>query len=161
MEKQNKVKFQKLRRRQLDTCFKSILPIVAELSSCSGTWIKEIRNALGISQTQFAKLLGISRPAFIQLEANEEKQTIELQTLRRIANAINCQLVYSLVPDPRYRGLDAILKERAKIMAKKIINDVAKTMALEDQSVKKQELDYQIQELADELVMNLDKRIWD
>ncbi len=159
--KDKRTQLRKLRQTQLDSRYKHIFTVANDLSSISGSWIKEIRNALGISPTQFAKLLGISRPSFLRLETNEGRQTIELQTLRRIASAINCQVIYALVPEPNYGSLESILKERARATARKIIDRVAKTMALESQSVQAQELDRQIQELADDLVRNLDKRLWD
>jgi predicted DNA-binding mobile mystery protein A len=156
-----KIRFQKLRRIQLDDTYKDFYPLVKNLSGKSGGWIKEIRNAFGISSTQFAKLLGISSPAFLKLEASEEKQTIELQTLRRVAAAIDCQLVYAIVPSPEFGSLESILKKQSLAAATKVVTRIAKTMALEDQAVREKELNRQIQELAEEMARSLDKRLWE
>lgn len=149
----------KLRRRQLDSLYSQLTPLTNK-SIPEGGWIRDIREALGLSPTQFAKLLGISRQAFQKLEASEEKQTIELVTLRRLAEAVNCRVVYAVVPN-RPDGLEGILQERALKAATKFVHKVSRTMALEDQSIAKTERERQIREIADELIGNLDKRLWD
>jgi predicted DNA-binding mobile mystery protein A len=156
---ERKKKGKKLRRRQLDSLYSQLKPLTNKSLPNSG-WIRDIREALGLSPTQFAKLLGISRQAFQKLEASEEKQTIELATLRRLAEAVNCRLVYAVIPN-QPGGLEGILQERALKAATKFVNKVSRTMALEDQSIAKKERELQIWEMADELVANLDKRLWE
>jgi predicted DNA-binding mobile mystery protein A len=156
-KRKNKVK--KLRRRQLDNLYSQLKPLM-NLPLPNGGWIRDIREALGLSPTQFAKLLGIRRQVFQKLEASEEKQTIALATLRRMAEAIDCRVVYAVIPN-QSGGLEAILQERALKTATKIVNTVSRTMALEDQSIAKVERERQIRELAEELVGDLDKRLWD
>lgn len=152
-------KGKKLRRRQLDTLYSQLAPLTNR-SIFSQGWIRDIREALGLSPTQFARLLGISRQAFQKLEASEEKQTIELATLRRLAEAVNCRVVYAVIPN-QPGGLEGILQERALKAATKLVNKVSRTMALEDQAIAKKERDQQIREVADELIRNLDKRLWE
>lgn len=125
----------KLRRRQLDSWYAQLKPLTSKSVPNSG-WIRDIREALGLSPTQFAKLLGISRQAFQKLEASEEKQTIELATLRRLAEAVNCRVVYAVIPN-QPDGLEGILQERAIKAATKFVNKVSRTMGLEDQSIAK------------------------
>ena len=152
-------KGKKLRRRQLDTLYSQLAPLTNRSIPSQG-WIRDIREALGLSPTQFARLLGISRQAFQKLEASEEKQTIELATLRRLAEAVNCRVVYAVIPN-QPGGLEGILQERALKAATKLVNKVSRTMALEDQAIAKKERDQQIREVADELIRNLDKRLWE
>jgi predicted DNA-binding mobile mystery protein A len=154
-----KNKGKKLRRRQLDSMYARLEPL-AKVTVPSGGWIKDIREALGLSPTQFAKLLGIRRQVFQRLETSEEKQTIELATLRRLAEAVGCRVIYAVVPN-QPDGLEGILQERALKVATKVVNKVSRTMALEDQSIAKKEHEQQIREMADELVGNLDKRLWE
>jgi predicted DNA-binding mobile mystery protein A len=149
----------KLRRRQLDSLYSQLKPLTIKSIPSSG-WIRDIREALGLSPTQFAKLLGVSRQAFQKLEASEEKQTIELATLRRLAEAVDCRVVYAVIPN-QPNGLEGILQERALKFATKFVNKVSRTMALEDQSIAKKEREQQIRDMADELVGNLDKRLWE
>lgn len=157
-KRKNKAK--KLRRRQLDQLYEKLQPM-AENSNLAGGWIRSIREALGISPSQFGRMLGISRQAYQKLEASEDKQTISLEKLSRLAEAVNCRVVYAIVPNSPYNSLDAILKDRAHKEARKLVGRVSRTMALEDQAVSKKELEQQIQEIADDLIGNLDKRLWD
>ena len=152
-------KIKKLRRRQLDQMFERFQPLTTELRA-KKEWLKEIRLALGITTIQFAKLLNISAPAYVSLEASEKKQTIELQTLHRIAEAVGCKVVYAIVPDRDSGGLESILQKRAYKVAEKFVSKISKTMALEEQALEKKEQEFQVQELANELISTLDKKIW-
>ena len=154
-----KNKGKKLRRRQLDALYAKLKPL-AETPSASVGWLRDIRGALGISSVQFAKRLGISKQAYLKLEASEEKRTIELATLSRVAEAIGLRVVYAIVPAGAHSSLESILRERALEVASKLVNKVSRTMALEDQAIANEEREQQIAELADELVADLDKRLW-
>jgi predicted DNA-binding mobile mystery protein A len=157
-KRKNKTK--KLRRRQLDSLYGKLLPL-AKVEIPKDGWIRDIREALGMSPTQFAKRLGISRQAFQKLEASEAKQTIELGTLRRIADAIDCRVVYAVLPNSSHGTLESLLQEKALKIATEFVGKVSRTMGLEDQAIAKKERDQQIREFADELIGNLDKRLWD
>src|SRR5258706_10724794 len=62
-------------------------------------WVKAIREALGMSTAQLAKRAGVRQPSIVALEQSEAKGTIEIATLRRIAEALDCKLIYALVPN--------------------------------------------------------------
>ncbi|MSX94645.1 MAG: helix-turn-helix domain-containing protein, partial [Actinobacteria bacterium] len=59
-------------------------------------WIRAIRDALGLSTRQLADRLDVSGPAVTGLEASERAGTIQLDTLRRVAAAMECEVVYAL-----------------------------------------------------------------
>src|SRR5688572_16631363 len=61
-------------------------------------WIRAIREALGMTTAQLATRLGVRQPSVVAIEQSEERGSIELATLRRAAEALNCSLVYALVP---------------------------------------------------------------
>jgi predicted DNA-binding mobile mystery protein A len=63
-----------------------------------GGWVKTVREALGMSSYQLAGRIGLSPTRVRQLEAEEVAGSIRLATLRRIAEAMHCRLVYGLVP---------------------------------------------------------------
>ncbi|MHB8447262.1 MAG: helix-turn-helix domain-containing protein [Rudaea sp.] len=63
-----------------------------------GGWSKAIRTALGMTLDDLADRLGITRSALSRMETSEQGETIQLDTLRRVAGAMNCDLVYALVP---------------------------------------------------------------
>lgn len=63
-----------------------------------GGWVRAIRRALGISLADMAERLGITSSSAVRLEGSEQKQTIQLDSLRRAAAALDCELVYVLIP---------------------------------------------------------------
>jgi predicted DNA-binding mobile mystery protein A len=84
-------------RRRLD----KRLSLVAE---CAGTsppngWAQTIRRALGMSGSELSKRLGVSYARVGQLERGEVDGSIGLSTLRRVAQALNCELLYVFVPN--------------------------------------------------------------
>lgn len=157
--KKSKRKINKLRRAQLDGLYKAMPNLTSELPM--GAWIRDVRGALGMSATQMARLLKITPPTLKKLEASEAKQTIELQTLQRIAAVMNCQLVYAIVPKSHFGSLEKVLKKRAQEVATKIVAQVSHTMALEEQAVTSEERRLHIEETANELIRTLDKRLWE
>ena len=62
-------------------------------------WIRAIRDALGMTGVQFARRLRIRPQSVDALEQSEATGSIQLKTLRRAAEALDCTLVYALVPD--------------------------------------------------------------
>jgi predicted DNA-binding mobile mystery protein A len=158
--KNDKQKLKKLRRGQLDQLYKT-LGTLSRADMPSGAWIRDVRGALGMSATQMARILEIAPPTLKKLETSESKHTIEIKTLERLAAAMNCRLVYAIVPEPGFGSLEAILKKRARDVAAKIVGRVSQTMALEAQSLTVDERNQQIEETAEELIRTLDKRLWD
>ena len=67
-------------------------------SAPSEGWLRASRLTLGQSQAQVAGKIGIKRQAYANFETGEVRSTISLATLRRAAGAMDCDLVYYLVP---------------------------------------------------------------
>jgi len=53
---------------------------------------------MGKTQSTVAEKLGIKRQAYANFETGEVRSTISLASLRRAAQAMDCELVYHLVP---------------------------------------------------------------
>jgi len=64
----------------------------------AGGWLRAVRQALGLAQADVAKNVGISKQAYAQFEHGETKDTLTLASLQRAAEAMDCDLVYYLVP---------------------------------------------------------------
>ena len=87
-------------------------------------WVREIRTALGLSQSQLAKRAGVSRATVQQMERAEAQRRITLASLDKLAAAMDCQVAVAILPrggsleDVRRRQAamkaDAILHERTK-----------------------------------------------
>jgi len=93
-------------------------------------WIRAVREALGMSAAALAVRLGITAGAVTRLEQSEAADRVQLDTLRRAADALGCDLVYLLVPR---RPLNAVVRDRARELAHRQIAAVEQTMRLEDQ----------------------------
>jgi predicted DNA-binding mobile mystery protein A len=95
-------------------------------------WIRAIREALGMSTAQLAKRLGVRQPSIVDLERSEEKGSIELATLRRVAEALDCTLVYALVPN---QPLETTIRARALSLLRRRRRPIEHAMLLEAQDV--------------------------
>lgn len=141
-------------RQNLEARFEDIRPVTRFTPPVRG-WIKAIREALGMSSAQLAKRLKIKQPTVAAMEQSELKGTIQLATLRRIAEAMNCTLVYALVPK---EPLETIVREQARKVVRRRLQSVEHSMLLEDQSVPAKDFDARIDALARD--MN-PRTLWD
>jgi len=109
---------------------------------------------------QLAKRLGVKQPSVVALEQSEAKGTIELATLRRAAEALDCTLVYALVPN---KPLEQTLRERARLFARRRSEPIEHSMALEDQALEDQKVQRKETEaMIDEVVRETNpRRFWD
>jgi predicted DNA-binding mobile mystery protein A len=80
----------------------------------------------------------------VALEQSEAKGTIELATLRRVASALDCTLVYALVPN---KPLEAMVRDRARAFARRRLEPVEHSMLLEDQKVTAKGADARLNEI--------------
>ncbi|MGO9939159.1 MAG: mobile mystery protein A [Terracidiphilus sp.] len=126
--------FRNLRLKQLDRVLKPFRT-AREVPRPSKGWIRGIRQALGVSSGELARRLGTSRQLPLQLEKGEAEDRITLKSLRAVANALDCDLVYALVP--RARSMQELIENQARAEAKNRVLGVEHSMALEDQAVGK------------------------
>src|ERR1700733_8532626 len=124
--------FRNLRLKQLD---RSLGPywLARKVPRPSKGWIRTIRQALGVSSGDLARRLGTSRQLPLQLEKGEAEDRITLKSLRAVANALDCDLVYALVP--RAHSMQELIENRARAEAKMRVLGVEHSMALENQAV--------------------------
>ena len=61
-------------------------------------WLRCIRQAAGLPVDEVARRLGVSRWEVNRLETSERNARIMLETLRRAAKGMGCELVYALIP---------------------------------------------------------------
>jgi len=119
-------------------------------------WIRTIREALSMPLVYIAQKLQISIQSVSQLEHNEEFETISLKSLRQIAEAMDCELHYAIIP--RQGSLTKIIQNRAEFKAKLIIKEVNKTMELEDQKITNPT--NSVKFLTKELAESFNKNLW-
>jgi predicted DNA-binding mobile mystery protein A len=143
-------------RSHLDQRFKTLGPAKRFSPPLRG-WTKAIRTALGMSAAQLARRLRVKQPSIVALERSEAKGTIELATLRRAAAALDCTLVYALVPN---KPLETMVRDRARSFAQRRLAAVEHSMLLENQKVKRKSNDSKAR--LDELIRETNPRLfWD
>jgi predicted DNA-binding mobile mystery protein A len=130
-------------RSQLDERFRELGSAKRYTPPVRG-WIKALREALGMSTAQLAKRLGIRQPSLVALEQSEAKGTIELATLRRVAEALDCTLIYALLPN---KPLETTLRDRARAFARRRRAPVEHSMLLEDQKVTAKDSEARLDEI--------------
>lgn len=119
-------------------------------------WVRAIRDALGMSGSQLAKRMNVSPQAVNALEQSEASETARLETLRKAAAALDCELVYALVPNRPFTETVAV---RARAKALEAIGGVSHSMAMEDQSVRDDDLEERIRIFIAETLR--DRDLWD
>jgi predicted DNA-binding mobile mystery protein A len=127
-----RAEFQSLRRKQLDRRLAPYRAAGASARPPAG-WIRALRQALGLSSAELARRLGTSRQLPLQMEKAEAEDRITLKSLRAAANALDCDLVYALVP--RAGTLQQSIEDHARAQAQTQVERVEHSMALEDQAV--------------------------
>jgi predicted DNA-binding mobile mystery protein A len=123
----------------------------------SGGWLRAIRQALGMTTRQLAKSVGVTQAAVVDAERSEAKDDITLATLQRYAAALDCELVYALVPK---RSLQETVEERAERIARDQVSRVRHSMALEDQQTDKEHSEREVAELRRKLLEGKRSRLW-
>lgn len=141
-------------RDRLDSKLASIKPIDRFVTPPKG-WMRAIRDAIGMTGSQLANRLGMTAQGIVSLERSEASGTIQLNTLRRAAEAMDCVLVYALVPKT---SLTEMVERRAREIALQALRRVSHSMALEDQQVDR-DLEKRIQTYIDTALR--DRDLWE
>lgn len=121
-------------------------------------WVRAIRDALGMTTRQLAKRMHISQSTVTGLEKGEMHDSVSLRTLRNAAEALNCTLVYALLPNV---SLEETVRDRARQMAEGQLARTNHTMSLENQALTARDLATERDRLADELMRGDSTRLWD
>lgn len=121
-------------------------------------WAKAVRQALGLSQAVAARRLGVTPQSLAGLERSEADGSIRLDSLRRLADALGCDLAYAFVPR-HPGGLEGAVQDRARLVAAAELAPVRHTMALEAQSLPPGLDQQMLAELAAE-VAGSPRRLW-
>jgi len=146
-----------LKRQQLDDALRAYPPAKSSTPPRSG-WIRSLREALGMTQSQLGAKLGFSRQSIQDFEKAEAERRITLESLDRVARAMRCQLVYALVPETG--SIDDLRRRRAEIVADARLKPTTHSMKLEAQGVSKRERERQRKELVDTLLAGGAGNLW-
>lgn len=61
-------------------------------------WLRDVRQALGVPVAELSRKLKVNPSVFFRLEEREQRKRVSLSTLERMAGAMDCKLVYAIVP---------------------------------------------------------------
>ena len=123
----------------------------------SGGWLRTIREALGRTQRQQAALVGIAAPTLHKSERAESEGRITLAHLRRLADGLDCELVYAIVPR---RPLKEVVEARAELVAREQVRGVAHSMGLENQRPSSEFVEQQLVQRRLELLAGKWSHLW-
>jgi predicted DNA-binding mobile mystery protein A len=123
--------FKALRVRQLDRELDRFRDASAISRPVKG-WLRAVREALGISSREMGRRMGSGHQLVLQLERSEAGDAITLKSLRNAADALECDLVYALVP--RAGSIRQLNENRIRGHARGNVLGVEHSMALEGQA---------------------------
>ena len=148
--------FDNLRLEQLQAALQAYQPLLAKQTPPRG-WLKEIREAIGRTERQQAARLGVAGSTLHKSEQSEAEERISLGQLRKLADGLDCELVYALVPR---KPLPDVVLDRATQLAKEEVYGVAHTMGLEDQRPTDARIQKQVARRADDLLRGKWSDLW-
>ncbi len=104
-----------------------------------------------MTASQLGRRLGVTSQAVLDTEKRESTGDVTLTQLRKVADALECEVFYALVP----RGtLAETVRERARKIATEEVEELSHSMALEDQQTdsafKERRIEAEIQRLLHE-----------
>lgn len=143
----------KLAMKQIERRLKSLSSIAKDANVRTG-WIAYMRQAMFMTLSNLAKASGLNPATVQQIEKREKVGKVTIETMRRIAAAMECEFVYALVPK---QELSEFLKKKASAKATRIVREADVHMTLEDQRVS-EDIKDRIDRIAEDLLAKGD--IW-
>jgi predicted DNA-binding mobile mystery protein A len=129
-----------------------------ELARPPRGWIRALRDAYGMTTRQLAARMGKSQSVIVEMEKGEARDSLTLATLRQAAEALDCTLVYALVPNA---PIEEQVQKRARQLATQRLSRTSHSMALENQGLDAQAQSEERDRLVDDLLRGPAARLWD
>lgn len=123
-----------------------------------GGWLSLMRHALGMSGTHVAARAGVSRNAIYQAERNERDGAITIAQMRKLAEAMDAEFVYAVVPKG---SVEDVIRAQALRKAESRVLRASAHMALESQSLPSEQTRQRIDSLAQVLVRDMPSDFWE
>ena len=147
-------KFTYLKISQLDSKLKKF----CDFEIPENGWINKIRNTLDITFAHIAKKLNTSPQVVKKFEQNEIDGSITLNSLKKVADAMECRLVYAFIP--KEKSFESLVDKKAEKISDYISSGISNSMNLEDQKLNKSALAKQKKHLKNDLLKNNLKNLW-
>lgn len=92
-----------------------------------------------------------------QTEKRELTGNVTLKAIQQMAEAMGYRFVYAIVPKD---SIDEVIADRAKEKATAIVNQTSQHMALESQTLSKEQLQFEIERLQKNLMDEMPTSLW-
>ena len=143
----------KLKRYQLDKKLNIRFPDLPKKG-----WVSTIRNALGMTLSQLGGRVGLAASNVKRIELSEVEGATTLNTLKKMAEALGCDFEYAFVPK---KGLEEMYQDQVEKKVSATLNSVSTTMGLEKQSVSKEFLKLQKEDMKRNFDSKTRSEVWD
>lgn len=120
-------------------------------------WIRTIRTALGMSGSQLGKRMCLSRNRISVLERKEAEGNITLNQLQALAEQLNCDLTYALVPR---KPIEEIIDDRATEIAFRRLDANSQNMFLEAQSINEEAQKRLLNQIKVQVIESSGRALW-
>jgi predicted DNA-binding mobile mystery protein A len=118
-------------------------------------WVREIRTALGLSQSQLAARAGVSRATVQQMERAESERRITVASLDKLAAAMDCRVAIAILP--KGGSLEDVRRRQAMAKAEVMLHEKVKD---NKRAPKASDLERRRQQLVTRLLRGSRRRLW-
>ncbi len=146
----------KLLREQLDNKLSKLKEFSIQGLTSIG-WIKTIREALGMTSKDLASKVGVNQSRIIHMEQAEADGNIKISTMKKIADALDMDFVYAIVPRT---SLNDMVRDQARLLALKKMERLDHTMRLEMQELSSEEKERALKDMIDKILFDELKDLW-
>ncbi|MBC6428545.1 MAG: mobile mystery protein A [Cellvibrionales bacterium] len=120
-------------------------------------WINTMRRALGMPALALAMRLGVTKAAIYQAERKEREGGVTLRHMENLAQAMGGRFVYAIVPKGQIADIQ---RDQARAKAKAVTQRANAHMALEQQSLPPDQIQADIERLADKILQEHPPDFW-
>ena len=122
-------------------------------------WVREIRTALGLSQSQLAARACVSRATVQQMERAESRRRITLASLDRLASAMGCTVAVAIVP--KGGTLEDLRRRQAMARAEVLLVEKLKEKQMPGAAAPKpHDIEHKKERLAAKLLRGSSRKLW-
>jgi len=118
-------------------------------------WVREIRTALGLSQSQLAARAGVSRATVQQMERAEAERRITVASLDKLAAAMDCRVAIAILP--KAGTLEDVRRRQALAKAEVLLHEKVKD---NKRLPKPADLERRKQQIVTRLLRGSRRRLW-
>lgn len=111
-----------------------------------------------MTTAQLGKRLGVVQSRVTAIEQAEARHTLTLASLEKAAHALDCRLVYALVPR---KPLEELVEDRARLKAGKRLESTRHSMALEAQGVAEADEQEQLKRMVQRILDKAGSELWE